>query len=56
MLWSLPKDIVFRNELPLTRVAKVAYTELELELERRRGRIAPAVTSVTFRYPVLSDR
>jgi acyl-coenzyme A synthetase/AMP-(fatty) acid ligase len=29
--WSLPKDIVFREELPLTRVGKVAYTELERE-------------------------
>jgi len=29
--WSLPKDIVFRRELPLTRVGKVAYTELERE-------------------------
>ncbi len=29
--WSLPKDIVFRDELPLTRVGKIAYTELEKE-------------------------
>lgn len=29
--WSLPKDIVFRDELPLTRVGKIAYTELERE-------------------------
>ena len=29
--WSLPKDIVFREELPLTRVGKVAYTDLERE-------------------------
>ncbi len=29
--WSLPKDIVFRSELPLTRVGKIAYTELEKE-------------------------
>jgi len=29
--WSMPKDIVFRRELPLTRVGKVAYTELERE-------------------------
>jgi len=29
--WSLPKDIIFRPELPLTRVGKVAYTELERE-------------------------
>ena len=27
--WSLPKDIVFLEELPLTRVGKIAYTELE---------------------------
>ena len=29
--WSLPRDIVFRDELPLTRVGKVAYAELEKE-------------------------
>lgn len=29
--WSLPKDILYRDELPQTRVGKIAYTELEKE-------------------------
>lgn len=29
--WSLPEEIDFRDELPLTRVGKVAYMELEKE-------------------------
>ena len=29
--WSLPKDIIYREELPLTRVGKIAYMELEKE-------------------------
>jgi long-chain acyl-CoA synthetase len=32
--WSLPENIDFREELPLTRVGKVAYTELEKEAAR----------------------
>jgi len=29
--WSSPRQIEFRDELPLTRVGKIAYTELEKE-------------------------
>jgi long-chain acyl-CoA synthetase len=29
--WAVPVSIEFRNELPLTRIGKVAYTELEKE-------------------------
>lgn len=29
--WSVPRQIEFRTELPLTRVGKIAYTELEKE-------------------------
>ena len=29
--WSCPRDVEFRDSLPLTRVGKVAYTVLEQE-------------------------
>jgi Acyl-CoA synthetases (AMP-forming)/AMP-acid ligases II len=29
--WSCPRDIEFRNALPLTRVGKIAYTVLQQE-------------------------
>jgi long-chain acyl-CoA synthetase len=29
--WSIPAEIEFRESLPLTRVGKVAYSELEKE-------------------------
>ena len=31
-LWSNPEEFIFRDELPLTKVGKVSYTELEKEL------------------------
>jgi long-chain acyl-CoA synthetase len=33
--WSTPKEIEFRNELPLTKVGKVAYTILEKEAKQK---------------------
>ncbi len=38
--WSCPKEIEFREALPLTRVGKIAFTELEKdELEKIRSNI-----------------
>jgi len=31
-LWSMPQEIIFRDELPLTKVGKINYTELEKEI------------------------
>jgi len=35
--WSIPYDVEFRAELPLTRVGKVAFTVLEQEETQRMG-------------------
>jgi long-chain acyl-CoA synthetase len=36
--WSCPREVEFRESLPLTRVGKVAYTELEKqEIEQLRS-------------------
>ncbi len=35
--WSVPESMEFRESLPLTRVGKVAYSELEAEHARRAG-------------------
>ncbi|HUX39055.1 MAG TPA: AMP-binding protein [Rectinemataceae bacterium] len=35
--WSVPESIEFRDALPLTRVGKVAYSELEREHASRKG-------------------
>jgi long-chain acyl-CoA synthetase len=36
--WSCPRDVEFRDSLPLTRVGKIAYVELEKEeIERLRS-------------------
>jgi long-chain acyl-CoA synthetase len=35
--WSCPREVEFRESLPLTRVGKIAYTELEkLEINQLR--------------------
>jgi len=36
--WSCPREVEFRDSLPVTRVGKIAYTELEkLEIEKLRS-------------------
>jgi long-chain acyl-CoA synthetase len=36
--WSCPREIEFRDSLPVTRVGKIAYTELEKqEIEKLRS-------------------
>ncbi|MCL2735137.1 MAG: AMP-binding protein [Propionibacteriaceae bacterium] len=34
--WSVPRQIEFRSQFPMTRVGKIAYTELEREEEAKR--------------------
>jgi len=36
--WSVPESIEFRDALPLTRIGKVAYSELEREHGQKTGR------------------
>jgi len=36
--WAAPRSVEFRTELPMTRVGKIAYTELERE---ERAKLAP---------------
>jgi long-chain acyl-CoA synthetase len=35
--WSCPREIEFRNELPLTLVGKVAFAELAAQEKAKRG-------------------
>jgi long-chain acyl-CoA synthetase len=36
--WSCPREVAFRDSLPVTRVGKIAYTELEKqEIEQLRS-------------------
>jgi long-chain acyl-CoA synthetase len=42
--WSCPREIVFRADLPMTLVGKVAYTLLEQEEAGRQGAAAPGTT------------
>ena len=44
--YAAPSDIEFMDELPMTKVGKVAYTELEeLELSRRNASAKPGTSS-----------
>jgi len=38
IIWSCPREIVFRRELPLTLVGKVAFAELAAEEKAKQGR------------------
>lgn len=42
--YAWPKEIEFRDELPLTKVGKIAYRELEREEAERRTAIESAKT------------